>query len=189
MTEAFPLQWPAGRPRTSYRIDSKFKPKTFAVARDFLLMEVERLGGDNVVVSTNLPLRNDGLPYAARRSPDDPAVAVYFTYRKRAMCFACDLYERIEDNMHAIGLTIEALRGIARWGAGDMMERAFTGFAALPAPTSRPWWEVLGVERTASPDAIRSAFKARALAAHPDRGGSDAAMSEVNAAYQQALAA
>lgn len=47
---------------------------------------------------------------------------------------ACDLFREVRLNMHAIGLTIEAMRQIERCGASSMLERAFRGFmAALPA--------------------------------------------------------
>ena len=47
---------------------------------------------------------------------------------------ACDLFTEVRLNMHAIGLTVEAMRQIERCGASSMLERAFRGFmAALPA--------------------------------------------------------
>lgn len=46
---------------------------------------------------------------------------------------ACDLFTEVRLNMHAIGLTIEAIRQIERCGASTMLERAFRGFQmALP---------------------------------------------------------
>lgn len=192
MTTAYPLQWPNGRPRTpSYRRErSRFKVSSFAVARDNLLSEVNRLGGRHVVLSTNIPLRNDGLPYANYRKPDDIGVAVYFERNKKSFCFACDRWDRIEDNMHAIRLTIESLRGVARWGTGDMMEATFTGFAALSSPTAkRHWRETLGFTATALVDGeiLRQRYRALAMQRHPDRdGGSEEAMVELNAAMQQA---
>ena len=190
--DAYPLCWPVGRPRTKNPGPSRFKVKSFAQARDFVIAEVSRLGGKSIVVSTNIPLRNDGLPYAKFRQPEDQGVAVYFQYKGKQMCFACDLYWRIEDNMHAIGMTIKALRGIARWGTGDMMERAFTGFEALPPPgghAKRPWWQVLGVNQHATPEEIKTAYHRQAMACHPDRGGNESLMAEVNAAYSEATRA
>jgi hypothetical protein len=49
------------------------------------------------------------------------------------MCFACDRWDSVADNVQAIRKTIEALRGIERWGTGDMVQRAFAGFVALPS--------------------------------------------------------
>lgn len=189
MTTAYPLQWPTGRKRTeSYRRSRAKFSTTFAVARDAVVGEVRRLGGRNLVVSTNVPLRQDGLPYANFRKPDDEGVAVYFTYDGKQMCFACDRWDKVEHNMLAIVKTIDALRGIARWGTGDMMAAAFTGFTALPAPRAeRPWREVLGLNsHEMSLVEARLAFRRRASVAHPDKGGSHDAMTELNLALAAA---
>lgn len=197
--DAFPLSWPVGRPRTDrWRREQARFDVTFARARDDIVREVELLTGirhgyggrDATILSTNIALRRDGLPLAGQRQPDDPGVAVYFTYKGQAVSFACDRWTKVEDNMRAIAKTIEALRGIARWGTGDMLKAAFTGFAALPAPDAADWRSVLGVPNTVqTPETLRDAFRRAASAAHPDRtGGSNDRMAAVNAAYQQAKA-
>lgn len=48
-------------------------------ARDQLLAELRLLGAKGLVVSTNVELRLDGLPYSESRHIADPGVAVYFT--------------------------------------------------------------------------------------------------------------
>lgn len=186
--EAYPLHWPPGRPRTlPHRRDASNFRVTLGDARDELFAEIGRLGARQVVVSSNVPLRQDGKPYANTPRLEDPGVAAYFNFKGRAMCFACDRWSKVEENMRAIAKTIDALRGIARWGTGDMLEAAFTGFAALPAPSAtREWWEVLGVARTASIDECRAAFRRLAGEHHPDRGGDPARMAEVNSAWSTA---
>lgn len=194
--EAYPLQWPSGRARTERwrRERAKFEV-TFSRARDNIVAEIGRLAGrypdPQIVISTNVALRRDGLPLASQRVPQDPGVAVYFLYKKRQMSFACDRWEKIEHNMQAIAKTIEALRGIARWGTGNMLEAAFTGFTALPAPgAKREWWEVLGVPRNSRREDVRAAYRRLASTAHPDRpGGSHERMAELNAAQDAALRA
>ena len=190
--QAYPLCWPAGRPRTEphWREHARFDT-SMARARDAVVREIElltgtrRYGDAQIVISTNIALRQDGLPYANRRAPEDPGVAVYFTHRRRQLCFACDRWIRIEDNMQAIAKTIEALRGIERWGTGDMLEAAFTGFVALPSPDAiRHWRDVLGPCTTL--EEARAAYRRAAAVAHPDRGGSDVQMAEINRAWQQA---
>ncbi|CAB3783020.1 hypothetical protein LMG28688_01562 [Paraburkholderia caffeinitolerans] len=195
MTIAYPLQWPAGRKRTGRysREHAKFDV-TLARARDNIVAEITLLCGGryardpNIVISSNLALRRDGLPLANQRQPDDLGVAVYFTYKGKQMSFACDRWLKIEHNMQAIAKTIEALRGIARWGTGDMLEAAFTGFTAIAAPNaSRTWREVLGVhphERDLV--LVKQVYRRLAAAAHPDKGGTHEAMSELNAALQAA---
>lgn len=183
--EAFPLHWPIGWPRTKQRAASRFSG-TFGAVRSALVNEIAMMGGQHVVISTNVPLRRDGLPIAARTATQDPGVAVYFERRGRQMCFACDRWMSVRDNMRAIEKTINAIRGIERWGASEMMERAFQAFEALPPP--RSCWDVLGLRPGASREDVERAYRERAKRAHPDAGGSHAAMAELNTARDAALA-
>ncbi len=187
-TPAFPLQWPAGiaRSQTSRIADAPFSV-TLGDAIKQVMHEIRLMGGTLPVLSSNLELRRDGLPYASQRQPGDCGVAVYFQRQKRPMVFACDRWRKVEHNIRAIAKTIEALRGIERWGSAEMMDRAFTGFEALPAPEQ--WWDVLGVPRTSDRAVINEAYRIKARGAHPDTGGSDTAMARLNAARDQALTA
>ena len=198
MIEAYPLYWPEGRKKTAtYSRESARFDTTFARARDNVVREVELLCGKyewmqkeaNLIVSTNIALRRDGLPLANQRQPEDTGVAVYFNYKKTQVCFACDRWKKIEDNMQAIAKTIEALRGIARWGTGDMMEAAFKGFVALPAPDAkRTWREVMAFgESTPTAEQLKQRYRELASSRHPDKdSGTHDAMVELNAAYEQA---
>jgi hypothetical protein len=191
VTGGYPLEWPPGRHKIEprWRDRSAFRQRTPGAARQFVIDEIERFGGDDVVISTNIPLRKDGLPYSGGFRLDDEAVAIYFTRDGKRLCFACDRWGTMAENFHAIGKTIEAIRGIARWGSGDMMESAVGGFASLPAPgAKREWWEVLGVDRSATREAINSAYRVLASKYHPDKpGGSHEKMAELNQAKEAAL--
>jgi hypothetical protein len=171
---AYPLYWPEGRPRTesSHRKKSEFKP-SFARCRDELMKELQRMGAQRPILSTNIPVRLDGLPYAGTAEPRDPGVAVYFDYKKRPMCFACDRFRTVRENVRAIGLTIAAIRAIERYGSSDMMERAFKGFTALPEKAGEYWRDVLEIPADARPTAedIEKAFRFQAHVKHPDKGG------------------
>jgi len=188
---AFPLHWPVERPRRpSHQRESSAFGTSMAKARDALFKEVDLLGGRNVVLSSNVPLRLDGRPYANFPAIADPAVAVYFTYREKPMCFACDRWNKVEDNMQAVRKTIEALRGIARWGTGDMLQAAFTGFTALPAPAAaRDWQIVLELQGLLLPtrEDIDQAYRRLASKHHPDKGGTAEKMAEINRARAEAL--
>lgn len=193
MTQAYPLQWPEGWPRhKGMRQHGNFK-QTLGSAIDNLDREVDLLGGRNMVISTNIEPRLDGRPRMGQRKPDDPGVAVYFQLGERSMAFACDQYDSVAKNIHAIGLTIGALRGIKRWGASDMMERAFTGFEQLPHPdgvSKRAWRQVFGIGPGIWIDreTLGELYHRLAKERHPDHGGSDALMAELNAAYEEAKA-
>jgi len=184
MNTAFPLHWPAGKPRLRRPNRSRFNVG-FASARDGVLHEIELLGGTSPIISTNVELRQDGIPYAGRSEPEDSAVAVYFQIGNQPMCFACDRWDLVKDNLQAIRHTICALRGIERWGTGDMVEQAFQGFRALPASASSE--SILGVNAGASIADIESAFRNKAKTAHPDCGGSTQQMQELLAAKEQLI--
>lgn len=186
MTESYPLHWPSGQPRTDRwkRARSNFNVSQMN-AQEGIFAEIKRLGGRNPIMSTNIRLRNDGLPYAQQSRIDDPGVAVYFTLKGRPMVFACDKWDQIKDNMRAIQKTIEALRGIERWGSGEMMQQAFTGFMALP-PAEKEWWTILAVDRSMPLDIVEMSYKRLAMKAHPDNGGSHEEMSKLNAAIEKA---
>lgn len=156
---------------------------------DGMMVELDMLGAAQIVVSTNVRTRQDGLPYANDKPPTDTGVAVYFQLKGKPMVFACDRFTTVGDNMQAIRLTVAAIRGIERWGASDMMERAFSGFQALPQPRQRrPWRDVFGYSERSTPS--REELKTRrdelALKHHPDRGGDRGTMSDINVAYDEA---
>lgn len=189
MTQAYPLQWPDGRPRTKSRQDSAFKVKP-AQSFDEMMRELDMFGAKNVVVSSNIPTRRDGTPYRDGLTEllDDPGVAVFFLKGKRQICLPCDTYRRAWENCRAIGKAVEALRAMERHGARQILDQAFEGFTALPAPDAAgdapnaAWWVVLGVEPSASEAEIRAAYKERARSA----GGASV---ELNAAKDAGLAA
>lgn len=191
MTEAYPLQWPEGWPRTSWdrRSSSRFgKNLGFNQIKE-LQHELRLLGARNVVISSNVPIRNDGLPYASesKRRYDDPGVAVYFTLKGKQLSMARDKYYTPWENIRSLVLTIDGLRSMERHGGSTMMDRAFSGFTALPKPGGADWWEVLQIPRTVSRAIVEAKFLELARERHPDKGGSDDQMAELNRARAQAL--
>ena len=188
MTQAYPLQWPKGRPRTKYRYDSAFRV-TPAQAYSEMMDELSRFGVSNIVVSTNIPLRQDGTPYrdGLKERLPDPGVAVFFTRKKRQVCLICDSYRKPWENIRALGKSVEAFRAMERHGASQVLDQAFEGFAALPPPgagsdaAGKAWWVVLEVSETATSDEIKKAYRDLA------RKGGGASV-ELNAAYEQAKA-
>lgn len=194
--QAFPLFWPSHKPRAQRReTQGRFKA-SFAKARDQALLEIRRLGGTEPIISTNIPLKKGtNVPYAMDwgKTIPDPGVAVYFKRKGKEMCFACDCWRHVQDNMYAVAITIEALRGIARWGTGDMMEASLRGFTALPESTGGlTWWVTLETAHNATEEQVNAAFRRLAKIYHPDLHPGDAECAEhfmkIRQAYDQAQA-
>lgn len=157
-----------------------------------------------VIITSDLPVKSNGMPYATGRA-DDPAIAVWWAQVKadgdsKERVMACDRYLTPGENLQAIHKSIQALRGLDRWGATEVVERAFAGFTALPAggetSHSREWWEVLEVDPSMLSSAaistsdltliIKSRYREKARATHPDRGGAPDEASAINNAYEAA---
>lgn len=203
--QAYPLQWPAGWRRTeSYRRErAKFgkserksngetswtEKKDLSVTDGVVrvLLELERMGirRDDVVVSTNIPTRLDGLPRGDARVPQDPGATVYWRKGKETRCMAVDRYNRVQDNLAAIAATLDAMRAIERHGGATILDRAFQGFIALAAPVA--WWQILKLSsHNVTRAEIDQAFRRLAQEHHPDRpGGNPETMSLINRARDQ----
>ena len=190
--EAYPLQWPLGYKRTEQRTWSQFK-QSMESAQNFLRDEIRRMGAADLVVSTNLPIRKDGMLYtdSMKRKIDDPGAAIYFNYKGKPISMCCDKYLSVGENIYALGKGIEALRGLERWGISDFLDRAFTGFMELPEnagpSTQEKWYEVLEVDPKASLFEIKVAYKLKTKQSHPDSGGSTEEFLRVKAAYDQGI--
>lgn len=190
----FPLEWPVGWRRTE---PHKRRRAAFQVGDDQagleMMHELELLGARQIVVSSNVQVRRDGLPYAgeARRTIADPGVAVFFHHKGKPQVIAIDQYDRPKDNIRAIGLTVAAMRTIKRHGSAEVLDRTFSGFSLPPAPPAGPpWRRVFGwrADLPANAEVIRTRYHELALKLHPDReGGSEDAMQQLNRAFQEAL--
>lgn len=206
----YPLCWPVNWKRTANRTRAQFG-KTSKVTTaggsyssksrlnvsdsiQRIAYELERFGvpEDEVIVSTNVRLNLSGIPHGGAGEPIDSGVAIYWKLKGKSQCMAIDRYDRVADNLAAIAATLEAMRAIERHGGGSILERAFIGFAQLPAAivTQRPWREVLGFGPvTPTVEGMETRYRALSRERHPDKeGGSHDAMAELNAARAAALA-
>lgn len=203
---ASPLSWPAGWKRTPVleRTRARFSKSgtrgysggswqgsralTINEAVNRVRSELSRmkLSDDDLVINTDLKLRLDGLPMSNQREPEDPGAAVYWRDSTQEgwpmRCMAIDRYERVADNLAAIAATLDAMRAIERHGGAEILNRAFTGFAALENQ-SKPWHVVLGVPETADDEHVRTAYRRARSAFHPDRGGDAVAFNDVQQAW------
>lgn len=208
--QRYPLSWPTGWKRTPYSqrrraafhshktvYGSNVQPDGSRAswrAKDSLSVgqalerlggELKRLGAQRVVISSNLRVRQDGLPYAQQaKQLDDPGVAVYFRLGNQPRVLACDKWSSAAENMAAIAGHIAAIRAQDRYGVGTL-EQAFAGYAALPEKADgSDWRSEFGFNTDERPnvDAVESKFRALARERHPDTGGSHEAMARLNRA-------
>lgn len=191
--DAYPLTWPDGYGRTKRPQRSRFRDTTsFGYVRDGLIDELRKLGATKVIISTNIEINRNGLPYSGRKEPNDSGVAAWFFMDKETRVIACDAWKTVRENMAALRNTVAALRGIDRWGASQILDRIFRGFAALPAPmvTQRNWRDVLGYDHddhSVTGAMVKDRFRSLAKTKHPDYGGSVEEFAELQAAYEEAL--
>ncbi len=190
LPDAYPLQWPGGWSRTSSHKRSYSDYKVGETrARDEMYAAIRRLGGKVPLVSSNMRVRLDGMPYAKQLVPEDPGVAVYWVRQGKQEVMACDRWLRPWENMRAIYHAIEGLRSMERAGATQIMERAFQAFQ-LPETTTKSWRNILGIESGMTPSEayIRRIAREKMVKLHPDKpGGSDEAFKDVEAALREAL--
>lgn len=196
--KAYPLEWPKEWPRSNQSEKSKFgqgdRPKV-AKAAKYIYDQVRLMCGDEsaetLVISTNIkPTLHGGVNEGG--SIEDKGVSVYFIFNDQPSVIACDTFDRIGCNLWAIGKTIDAMRGIARWGGTPILNRAFTGFKALPQQGSvsngKTCWQILGIPKAGATAAtIKAAYRQTAKRLHPDAGGSSDKFDLLNRAVKDAL--
>jgi hypothetical protein len=185
MTQAYPLQWPEGFPRTRSREKGQFKTSLSGALKNVQgsLVAFGRDSGrklEHIVLSSNVSL-------GAER-PQDPGVAAWFTWDGLQVCIAVDRYATVEANLQAIYHIIEARRVELRHGTLALVHATMKGFIALPAPAKKTWREVFGFSSSfaGSRTEIEARYRALAKERHPDTGGSAGAMAELNEAKAEA---
>jgi hypothetical protein len=189
--DAYPLTWPDGYGRTKTPQQSRFRDSTsFGYVRDGLIDELRKLGATKVIISTNIEINRSGLPYSGRKEPNDSGVAAWFFMDRETRVIACDSWKSVRENMAALKNTVAALRGIDRWGASQILDRIFRGFAALPAPivAKRRWQTVLDLEDQfeITRGDIKKKYHLLAKKLHPDHGGTTDQFAELESAFREA---
>lgn len=197
MAFANPLNWPAGWPRNNDPDWPTFKASSQTTMTD-LEKVLDALECINPVITTNQPLRLDGgLRTAQGTAPEDTGVALYFTRHNEELCIPCDKFTTTYANLRAIGLTLEYIRRMERYGTSEMVNAAFRGFKALPESIimgpgqSQAWYEVLQVSQDADAEIVRAAWRRLIARYHPDNQetGSPLKFDQVQKAYKESGAA
>lgn len=189
-----PLQWqgpstPAQhrRPRSAFRA-------SWSDTLDLLEHELELLKATDVVIEADFAerdIRLDGWPKANARQPAHPGVRIAFDSKHGPLVYATDSCTFWQHNVRSIGLGLEALRAVDRYGVTRRGEQ-YTGWRQIGAgptsssvfPVTSDAWDylttVVGADRpttgSVSEDAARRRVMAQARrAAHPDTGGTQEA--------------
>lgn len=169
-------QWP-GKLRTS-RARSNFS----APWRSTLLLldkEISAIGGRRVVLQVAIPeqqFRLDGYP-RAHAVQEHPGVVLALESTHGPLQYPCDAFDRWQDNLRAIALSLEALRKVDRYGVAGHGQQ-YTGWKQIgsgsmseaAARTVLAEWAGLTHEPTAALDLL---VKRARIRAHPDRNGGD----------------
>jgi len=208
----YPLSWPRGWKRSTYRRQAKFgkvvrrtnadgsvtsqhsQNLTVGDGLQRLLGELRRLGASNPVISSNLQRNQDGSIKAGQaKMLADPGIAVYFRLNQQPRVLACDKWNSAADNMAAIAGHIEAIRTQERYGVGTL-EQAFAGYAALPpigGTQGGDWRAEMGFtpeDRGVTFETMEARYRALLKERHPDSGGSHDAVVRLNLARDAARA-
>ena len=126
------------------------------------------------------PMRVD-----SRRSwwtPAEAKVTVIFTPKgaKEEQRFMLASQDRPQDNLRALYLGLEAMRMNEQRGISEIVREMYL---QLPAPAKKhDPYEVLGIRPDAPLEVAESVYRVLAKSRHPDAGGSEVAMTELNEA-------
>lgn len=155
---------------------------------DLLEKELAYLRARDIVIQAGFDksqLRNDGWPKVGVR-PLHPGVIVTFEGKTGPLSFPCDNFTEYEVNLRAIGLSLEALRAVDRYGVTRSAEQ-YKGWAQITAPGATTHFG--NAEEAAdfiilqsgvsygrrqvleNSEVRREAYRNAARHLHPDRGG------------------
>lgn len=116
-------------------------------------------------------------------------VTVRFVKGGKTVTLPMSRYATASQNLKALTLCLDDMRMLERRGLDDAAQAAYLQLGGPVAPVERDPWEVLGLRPDASVQQIEAMFRLLAQTAHPDHGGTDAAMEELNRARARALEA
>ncbi|OZC80591.1 molecular chaperone DnaJ [Rhodococcus sp. 06-418-5] len=181
------VMWP-GKP-TAVRERSKFSA-TWSSTLSLLDRELSKLGkgARNAPAVLQIAMREqdfrqDGMPRANAR-PEHPGVILAITDSlKGPLSFPCDKYDRWQDNLRAIALSLEDLRAIDRHGVTQNAEQ-YVGWKAIDSAPSATRLSVEAAEAVLRQIAgdnhsgielgtLAQVYRRARRNAHPDRHGGD----------------
>jgi len=180
----YPMQWLPQQPRTKRPARARFGKHSLSSAGNFIENELRLLGAKNCIISTNLQTKLSGGFYANQKV-EDAGIVIYFDLKGTGKAMACDRWDRPEDNLWALNLSISAIRGLERWGGSEFLDGLFTGFKALPSPEDVTNVTVRYFSGDIDLEEGKAIFKNLALELHPDKGGNPDKFMELNKQFVQ----
>lgn len=161
----YPLTWPLGYKRAKELKDGLFK-QSWSSAKEELIRQLELLGAERVVISSNRPLSTwenaRRIAEAERKAIRDPGVAVYFQRKSKDLVLACDSFDEIWKNVYAIALVIDGIRRSERYEIPGFLDNVFKGFQKLLPGSYKDPWALLGVKEYSTDAEIDAAYKNQA---------------------------
>lgn len=163
----YPLQWLPQQPRIKRPARARFGKHSLSSAGYIIENELRLLGAKNCIISTNLQTKINGGFYANQKV-EDAGIVIYFDLNGSGKAMACDRWDRPEDNLWALNLSISAIRGLERWGGSEFLDGLFTGFKALPSPEDATIMTQQYFSDVTNYEYLQLKFKKLARELHPD---------------------
>lgn len=174
----------------TYKHTSK---KSWAAEKAELVAELTLWGSDRYSLTAGSASTNGA--EAVRKStkwtqtPEEATVTlvVYWPERKKRapLTIRYNQQARAVDNLAVIRLCVHDLRLNETRGLDSLMREAYLQLPAGPeTKIKRDPYEVLGVTKSTPLLVVEAAYRALAREAHPDNGGSNDAMAELNEAFE-----
>lgn len=160
----------------SYTISTK---KSWSATMSDLAIEFERWGVTEW--DTNYPrgARLEGY----NQSELDRTVTLTYNLRGKPITLKMDSQSRAVDNLRVLFLAVEAMRLNEKRGIGEIIEQAYLQLAG-PVQEKSPW-EILSIFPGSPISVAEAMYKEKAKTAHPDRGGSQEDMRQLNDAIEK----
>ena len=126
------------------------------------------------------------LPRVLKAGTGKVKAGVKFDLRGTWINVECDSQWAYKDNLRCVLFAVQSMRMNEKRGIADTLRKAYL---MIEAPKEeRDPYEVLGVRPDAPLTVIDASFRALLKERHPDAGGSDDAMKELNAAMERVRA-
>lgn len=180
---------------TKFRQPDQFQ-STLGKTSGRLSFELEKIGATNPrlrVAVERFQITVDGSRLKAGQQPWHPGVVLVFDTKQGEQVYPADQYLRWQANLHAIALTLEALRALDRWGVTHGQQ--YRGFLAIEPPraaSALPFTDYAGardwllklpaVQSMPASSSARDIVRAAQRSTHPDLGGDPDLFRIVNAA-------